>query len=91
LADAYTSLGLYVGAKGDFLFSENHSLNFQIGIAESRSVFYESSGSIRRWMLRTTTLLYGIDRIFWAFDLPFRFGANISYKYQTKAIGVGQA
>jgi len=85
LADAYTSLGLYVGAKGDFLFSENHSLNFQIGIAESRSVFYESSGFYSPLDAANNYASVWNRSDFLGLDLPFRFGANISYKYQTKA------
>ncbi|HOV95044.1 MAG TPA: hypothetical protein PLT87_09200 [Spirochaetales bacterium] len=85
LADAYTSLGLYVGTKGDFLFSENQSLSFQIGIGESRSVFYESSGFYSPLDVANNYASVWNRSNFLGLDLPFRFGVNVSYKYQTKA------
>lgn len=84
MADAYSSLGAYVGTKGEFTFSSNNSLSFRAGIGVSRSIFYESTGvySPLDYVNEYASIWNASN--FLGFDLPFRFGGNLNYQYQKK-------
>ncbi|MCE5257188.1 MAG: hypothetical protein LLF89_10140, partial [Spirochaetaceae bacterium] len=84
MADAYSSLGAYIGMKGEFPFSSSNSLSFQVGIGLSRSIFYESTGAYSPFDSVNDYASIWNSSNFLGFDLPFRFGGTLNYQYQLK-------